>query len=118
MPIWSALGALPKDVEKRKLEHAELSAPTQAGKARRKLLNEAIAHTAHEFGGIGIEMNQRYVSSAIYRKDEANEQLPVSFDAVLYHEITTYPGSRLPHAWSVTITQPVAGASANFLRTG
>lgn len=102
VPVWSALGALPKDIEERKREHAELSAPTEAGKARRKRLNEAIAHTAHEFGGIGIEMGQRYDSDAVYRKDEANAQRKPPADAVLHHDIGTYPGSRVPHAWFVS----------------
>lgn len=108
-PVWEALGALPKDVEERKREHAELSAATEAGKARRKRLNEAIAHTAHEFAGIGIEMNQRYESGAVYRGDEKEVQRKGPEDPVLEYEITTYPGSRVPHAWYVLINSVFVG---------
>jgi 2-polyprenyl-6-methoxyphenol hydroxylase-like FAD-dependent oxidoreductase len=99
LAVWEALGVLPKDVEERKRQHAELSAPTKAGRTRRKKLQEAIAYTAHEFGGIGIEMNQRYESGAIYLKDEKEARRPPPDDAVLQYQLSTYPGSRLPHAW-------------------
>ena len=46
-----------------------------------------------------MEMNQRYESSGIYLKDEKEARRPPPTDAVLEHQITTYPGSRLPHAW-------------------
>ncbi|KAF2172471.1 hypothetical protein M409DRAFT_17704 [Zasmidium cellare ATCC 36951] len=99
VPVWDALGVLPEDLEERKRQHAELSAATEAGKARRKRLQEAVADTAHEFGGIGIEMNQRYDSGAVYLKDETEQRPPPPKDAVLEYQISTYPGSRLPHAW-------------------
>lgn len=90
---------MPEDIEERKRQHAELSANTEAGKARRKRLGEAVAHTAHEFGGIGIEMNQWYDSDAVYRKDEPKTRSAPPEDAVMEYQISTYPGSRLPHAW-------------------
>lgn len=46
-------------------------------------------------------MNQRYdesKSTAIFTDDEGPRP-PLPDDPVLHHEITTYPGSRLPHAW-------------------
>ncbi|CAK3997996.1 related to phenol 2-monooxygenase [Lecanosticta acicola] len=99
VPVWDALGALPGDVEERRRQHAELSAPTEAGRARRKRLTEAVAYTAHEFGGIGIEMNQRYDSGAIHFADEKEARRPPPPDDVLQYQISTYPGSRVPHAW-------------------
>ncbi|KXS94630.1 hypothetical protein AC578_2237 [Pseudocercospora eumusae] len=98
-PVWDALGALAPDVEERKKQHNELKAATPEGRARRKRLNDAIAYTTHEFGGIGIEMNQRYESNAVYCEDEKEPPRPFPTDAVLEHQISTYPGSRLPHAW-------------------
>ncbi|GIZ39927.1 hypothetical protein CKM354_000328900 [Cercospora kikuchii] len=97
--VWEALGVLPKDVEERKRQHEELKAPTPEGRARRKRLRAAIDHTAHEFGGIGIEMNQLYQSDAIYTLDEKEPPRPFPKDEVLQYGISTYPGSRLPHAW-------------------
>ncbi len=43
-------------------------------------------------------MNQRYTSEAVYLTDE-KARPPLPADPVLEHEITTFPGSRLPHAW-------------------
>ncbi|EME50257.1 hypothetical protein DOTSEDRAFT_41381 [Dothistroma septosporum NZE10] len=99
VPVWDALGAMPKDVEERKKQHAELSEASDAGRARRKRLQEAVAYTAHEFGGIGVEMNQRYESGAIVLHDEKEARRLPPEDPVLEHQISTYPGSRVPHAW-------------------
>lgn len=125
VPVWEALGVLPEDIEERKRQHAELFAATEAGKARRKKLRETVAFTAHEFGGIGIEMNQRYDSNAIYLKDEAEQRPSPPKDATLEYQISTYPGSRLPHAWlnrkypvKPTSTIDLAGHGAFCLLTG
>jgi len=99
VPVYEALGVLPRDVEDRKAQFAELSAATEAGRQRRKKLADAVKYTEHEFGGIGIEMNQAYESNAIHLKDEVKERPPPPKDAVLKYQISTYPGSRLPHAW-------------------
>ncbi|KAK5722613.1 hypothetical protein LTR15_005844 [Elasticomyces elasticus] len=96
---WEALGMMAPEVEERKRQHAELSAPTVAGQKRRDRLREMIAYTEHEFGGIGVEMNQRYNSGAVYLKDEKDAQRPPPEDPVLEYQSSTYPGSRLPHAW-------------------
>jgi hypothetical protein len=98
LPVWDALGMMGSTLEIRKEQFAELSKATPAGKARREKLRIAIDGTAHEFHGVGVEMNQRYVSNAIYLADEAPRP-PLPDDPVLHHEITTHPGSRLPHAW-------------------
>jgi hypothetical protein len=85
-------------LEVRRKHFAELSEATPEGISRRERHQTAIQGTSHEFHGVGIEMNQRYDSSAIFLEDEAlRPSLPS--DPVLEHEITTYPGSRLPHAW-------------------
>lgn len=100
VPVFEALGVLPSlPKEERIRQHAELSAPTAAGRERRKKLKETVAYTAHEFGGIGIEMNQRYESSAVYMADEKEARRPPPADPVLTYQLSTYPGSRLPHAW-------------------
>lgn len=99
MPVYEALGVLPPDVEERKRQHAELSAHTEAGRLRRQKLRDAVAYTEHEFGAVGIEMNQRYESCAVFLKDETAPRPSPPADPVLHHQISTYPGSRLPHAW-------------------
>jgi hypothetical protein len=98
VPVWEALGMMDPSLDMRRKHFAQLSESTPEGVARRARLQEAIKWTSHEFHGVGIEMNQRYESKAIYSADESpRPALPE--DPVLEHEITTYPGSRLPHAW-------------------
>ncbi|CAD6448872.1 7b47a3f9-9fe4-4e3e-b8f1-d79bb70e73c3 [Sclerotinia trifoliorum] len=97
-PIWEALGMIDPSAEIRRKHFAELQEATPEGVARRARFQAAIETTAHEYHGVGIEMNQRYESSAIFASDEKpRPSLPR--DPILEHEITTYPGNRLPHAW-------------------
>ncbi|TVY36253.1 2,4-dichlorophenol 6-monooxygenase [Lachnellula subtilissima] len=98
LPVWEALGMIDPSLEIRKKHFAELGEATPAGIERRRRFQAAIKGTAREFHGVGIEMNQRYESKAIYLEDESPRP-PLPEDPALEHEITTYPGSRLPHAW-------------------
>ncbi|KAH7072513.1 FAD binding domain-containing protein [Paraphoma chrysanthemicola] len=123
--VWNALGMTLDTKIERVQAFNELRAATPAGEARRQLLREAITGTAREFHAVGWEMNQRYVSEAIYLGDEATPRPPLPSDPVLYHEITTYPGSRLPHAWLNTkvpgkqlSTIDLAGQGRFILLTG
>ncbi|KAB8253714.1 FAD binding domain-containing protein [Aspergillus pseudonomiae] len=101
-PVWEALGMLPADVNERRMILGELKSATPAGVNRRRALHAAVQHTAHEFHGLGIEINQHYTSEALYTVDEAEPYaLPgrAAEDSILFYEFSTYPGSRLPHAW-------------------
>lgn len=111
--IWEALGMLAKDLPTRKEILQELKSATPEGSSRRRALRAAVKHTSHEFHGLGVEMNQHYKSQAIYTADEPYSNAPsgrVAEDTVLYHEPSTYPGSRLPHVWlnEATPTTPVS----------
>ena len=125
-PVFEALGVLPKEVDERTKQHGELSAPTEAGRQRRKKLREAVKYTEHEFGGIGQEMNQWYESAAIYLNDEKTLRQQPPEDKVLTYQITTYPGARCPHAWlnkrvpnqAPISTVDLAGHGAFCLLTG
>ncbi|EKV05242.1 hypothetical protein PDIG_37570 [Penicillium digitatum PHI26] len=100
--VWDALGMLPADVSDRKQMLEELKSATPQGSNRRRALREAIKHTSHEFHGLGVEMNQHYEGRGIYSTDEAQPYRQfgrAAEDKVLYHEPSTYPGSRLPHVW-------------------
>jgi len=125
VPVFEALGVLPLDLSERQRDHGELSAPTEAGRQRRKNLRDAIAYTEHEFGGVGQEMNYEYVSDAIYTTDEKSPRPPLPQDKVLHYQITTYPGARCPHAWLNTrvpgekiSTQDLGGHGSFCLFTG
>lgn len=101
-PVWDALGVSAETVEERMKLFDELKAATPEGKKRRKLLRETVEGTSHEFHGLGIEMNQRYISDAVLHEDEkkAGRHTPSAPpDPVLDHIPSTYPGCRLPHAW-------------------
>lgn len=124
-PVWNALGMMDRSLEVRRQQFAELSEASPRGAARREQLQAAIKGTAREFHGVGVEMNQRYDSKAVYLEDEAAPRPPLPDDPVLDHEITTYPGSRLPHAWLNTklpgkqfSTIDLAGHCAFCLLTG
>jgi 2,4-dichlorophenol 6-monooxygenase len=97
-PIFEAVGLLSstdpsearKNIEARK-------APTEEGKARRKKLYEAIAHKSYEFNCHGVEMNQRYASSAVV--SDGTPEPAFNRDHELYYQATTWPGTHLPHVW-------------------
>lgn len=93
-----AIGLVEIDVEKRKAALAEFDDPGELGRKRREAFQQGIKHTASEFHGLGIEMNQLCQSSAVYIADETKPREEPA-DPVKSHIITTYPGSRLPHAW-------------------
>lgn len=124
LAVWQALGMTEPTVEERTKAFKELKEPTRVGAYRREKLRTAIEGTAHEFHAVGQEMNQRYESDAVYLEDEVSRP-PLPEDPILHHQITTYPGSRLPHAWLNTrvpgkqfSTQDIAGKGHFTLFTG
>ncbi|GHF13188.1 2,4-dichlorophenol 6-monooxygenase [Streptomyces spiralis] len=72
---------------------------TPEGAKKRRLLREAIQLKNYEFNAHGVEMNQRYVSSAVIPDDDSAEVWEE--DRELVHRPTTRPGAKLPHAWLV-----------------
>jgi hypothetical protein len=71
--VWKELGVTEPTVEARMVQYNELKAPTKEGYERRKRLQEA----SHDFHGLGIKMNRRYQSGAIYVADEKKVRLPL-----------------------------------------
>ncbi|KAG0649402.1 2,4-dichlorophenol hydroxylase [Hyphodiscus hymeniophilus] len=96
--IWEILGVTEAEVAVRKAAVAELSADTPEGLARRERLQAALKAMDREEHGLGIEMNQRYNSSAIYKSDQGAPPTFTTDEFEHYHP-TTYPGARLPHVW-------------------
>ena len=97
-PIFEAVGLLSSTdpVQARKNIEARKAA-TEEGKARRKKLYEAIAHKSYEFNCHGVEMNQRYASSAVV--SDGTPEPAFTRDRELYYQATTWPGAHLPHVW-------------------
>ncbi|MDA3628858.1 FAD-dependent monooxygenase [Saccharopolyspora sp. WRP15-2] len=69
------------------------------GGKRRRALHEAIELKNFEFNAHGVELNQRYRSSAVL--DDGSPEEVWAEDADLHHRPTTRPGAKLPHAWLV-----------------
>ena len=97
-PIFEAVGLLSSadPVEARKNIEAR-KAPTPEGKDRRRKLYQAIAQKSYEFNCHGVEMNQRYASSAVVSDGSPEPAFPR--DHELHYHPTTWPGAHLPHAW-------------------
>ncbi len=97
-PIFAALGMDGGvDTDKIRANMARLGEPTPEAEAQRKALREAIAFKKYEFDAHGIEMNQRYRSTAI--RADGQPEPAFARDPVLHHQATTWPGARLPHVW-------------------
>ena len=73
--------------------------PGPEGKAARKAVLDALRLKDTEFNALGLELNQRYTSSAVLVDDTGEETF--TRDPVLHLQATTRPGAKLPHAWLV-----------------
>lgn len=99
-PWQQLIGMHEQDWEKRKAMFAELDDPGEKGRLKRQEFQKAIENTETEFHGLGIEMNQRYVSDAVYLADQGAAPAVLEGEAgIKTHVVTTYPGRRLPHVW-------------------
>lgn len=97
-PIFEALGMTGgTDIAQIKASMDARCDPGAAGENQREALRQAIAFKKYEFDAHGVEMNQRYSSTAIV-DDEGNAP-GFDQDAELSYQATTYPGARLPHVW-------------------
>jgi 2,4-dichlorophenol 6-monooxygenase len=74
--------------------------PGPAGVAARQAVQQALDLKQTEFNAQGVEMNQRYVSSAVIA-DAGAEPEKWLRDRDLYHQPTTRPGAKIPHVWLV-----------------
>ncbi|KAI1479276.1 hypothetical protein K445DRAFT_73973 [Daldinia sp. EC12] len=96
--LWETLGVMEPTLEARLKVQEEISADSPEGRARRERLSKVFRTIDVEEHGLGMEMNQRYVSSAAYQADQG-EMPAFTRDRLRYYQPTTYPGARLPHAW-------------------
>ena len=78
-----------------RMEARKESTPEAA--EQRAKLREAIELKNYEFNAHGVEMNQRYRSSAV--AGDGTPEPPWERDPELYYHPTTWPGARLPHCW-------------------
>jgi len=100
-PIFKALGLLDSvdPVTMQQNMDARCEA-TPAAEAQRAAIRQAIAFKVYEFDAHGVEMNQRYQSSAVVNDGSAEPAF--TRDRELHYQATTLPGARLPHVWLYT----------------
>lgn len=79
---------------------AKLRSPSPEGVAARTALYEALELKNTEFNAQGVELNQRYESSAVIPDPELGAE-EWTRDRELYLQATTRPGAKIPHAWLV-----------------
>lgn len=121
-PIFQALGVGGADDAGITRALAVCRAADADGAKRRRELEEAIALKNYEFNAHGVELNQRYASTAVLADGGPAEIWPRDRD--LYHQPTTRPGAKLPHAWLVDAaghrvsTLDLVGGGAFTLVTG
>jgi 2,4-dichlorophenol 6-monooxygenase len=97
-PIFDALGLLDtNDPDQMRANMEARKSATPAGAAQRERLRKAIAFKTYEFNAHGVELNQRYVSSAVV--SDGTPEPAWERDRELYYHPTTWPGARLPHVW-------------------
>lgn len=97
-PIFQALG-MDGDVDHAKIQR-NMDARTEAtpeAENQREGLRKAIAFKSYEFDCHGVEMNQRYASSAVI--GDGKKAPGEGTDMELHYVPTTSPGARLPHVW-------------------
>ena len=97
-PIFDALGLLStQDPDEMKANMAKLKDNNPKAAEQREALRKAIEFKSYEFNCHGVEMNQRYESSAVIA-----DSSPVpdwKRDKELYYQASTRPGAHLPHVW-------------------
>ncbi|MCH1867283.1 FAD-dependent monooxygenase [Nocardioides sp. CFH 31398] len=91
------------------------------GAEKRRAIRKALELKDYEFNAHGVELGQRYASSAVVA--DGTEEPPYTRDPELYYHPTTWPGARLPHCWlgrdGVRVsTHDVAGHGRFTLLTG
>lgn len=75
----------------------ERKANTPKGAAKRAALVNAMELKNYEFNALGMDLGQCYQSAAVV-SDGSSLSSPTR-DSDLYYEMSTVPGSHLPHAW-------------------
>jgi 2,4-dichlorophenol 6-monooxygenase len=79
---------------------ARFKDPGPEGVKARKAAQDALALKDHEFNAQGVELNQRYSSTAVLPDPDSGAE-EWKADKELYLQATTRPGAKLPHAWLV-----------------
>lgn len=99
MEVWSSLGMLAETAEAGQRQIQELEEASDAGTKRRAALHKALEGNRRKGESLGLTMNQWYASTAVYLDDEPAPRPRLEGDPLVSIQVSTYPGTRLPHAW-------------------
>jgi 2,4-dichlorophenol 6-monooxygenase len=97
-PIFQALGLTDTTDPDLMVEHMRARADDTPEAARQRIaLKEALELKDYEFNAHGVELGQRYASTAVV--PDGTPEPEYARDRELYYHPTTWPGARLPHCW-------------------
>jgi 2,4-dichlorophenol 6-monooxygenase len=97
-PIFDALGLLETSDTQQMLANMEVrKEDSPRGVEARAKLRRAIELKNYEFNCHGVELGQRYRSSAVV--PDGTPEPAYTRDPELFYHATTWPGARLPHCW-------------------
>jgi 2,4-dichlorophenol 6-monooxygenase len=106
-PVFEALDGLsPQTPEQLWANIAARKDATEAAAKQRRALREAIAFKVYEFNAHGVDLNQRYTSDAIV--SDGTQDPGFARDPELYHQPSSRPGGKLPHAWITSGTRTLS----------
>jgi len=77
-----------------------MTSSSPEGVAAREAMYSALDLKNYEFNAEGVELNQRYASSAVIAEPGSKPEV-FERDPQLYVQVTTRPGAKIPHAWLV-----------------
>lgn len=99
----------------------EYFADSEEGRRRREEMAVALEENDYQFHAHGVELGQRYESSAVI--PDGTAAVPPARDSELFYQPTTLPGAHLPHVWvqkdrSMISTLDLVGDGRFTLLTG
>ncbi|MFG2941260.1 FAD-dependent oxidoreductase [Streptomyces sp. NPDC048282] len=109
-PVFEALdGLTPQTPEQLWANIAARKDATEAAAKQRARLRDAIAHKVYEFNAHGVDLNQRYSGgSSTAVVPDGTPDPGFARDPELYHQPSSRPGAKLPHAWITSGTRTVS----------
>ncbi|KAF4208747.1 hypothetical protein CNMCM8980_005631 [Aspergillus fumigatiaffinis] len=123
--VWESIGMFAATPEEGAKQLAKLSEASDKGASYREKIQNAMKSIEIELHSWGAAYNQWYESTAVYLADEEHCRPELEGNPILQVQVTTHPGSRLPHAWldiptrrKKISTHDLAGKGAFCLFTG
>jgi len=97
-PLTEAFGVeAGQSPEERLANLARRKGDTPEAAEQRRAIREGIELKNYEYNAHGVELGQRYRSSAVV--SDGTPEPPYERDPELHYHPTTWPGARLPHCW-------------------